>query len=250
MKKLFIIIGLMACLTTSAKSDFEYGKFNHVGVGVTAGTTGFGFNASTCLTKWLGIRAGLNIMPDFKIKTDVDIDQEYTVAGETFRFNTVNLEASLSRTTVDVILDAYPFGGSFFVSAGFSFGGGTMLKVKGHSEDVKEFYDNHDISQYPININDLNIPVDENGNVDGGVKVSGFRPYLGIGFGPRAVPKSRLGFRFELGVQIHGKPKVFGGGKDDLLDGADFDDADDISKFVDKLNVYPVLRFNLVGRIL
>ena len=47
--------------------------------------------------------------------------------------------------------------------------------------------------------------MDNNGNVSGGLKVSGFRPYLGLGFG-RAVPKKRVGVMFELGVQFHGKP--------------------------------------------
>lgn len=50
--------------------------------------------------------------------------------------------------------------------------------------------------EYGIEIGDYQIPVDENGNVNGGVKVKNFRPYLGLGFG-RLIPKNRLGIRFE-----------------------------------------------------
>ena len=251
MKKLFIILGLMACLTANAKSDFKYGAFNHLGVGVSAGTTGIGFNASTCLTKWLGLRAGVNVMPGFNINATYALDQNVPLPNnENVTLGDVDIKASLARTTVDVILDAYPFGGWFFVSAGFSFGGGTLLKVKGHSDDVAEFYKTHSISQYPIELEDIKIPVDENGDISGGIKTADFRPYLGLGFGPRAVPRSRIGFRFELGLQFHGRPKVYGGGYDDLLKDADIEGADDISKIADKLTVYPVLRFSLVGRIL
>lgn len=250
MRKLFVFIALMCGMTAVAKDEFEYGVFNHLGASVSAGTTGVGVHVSTCVTKWLGVRAGVNIMPGIKINTDVGINQSYQFQGETVTFSNVNVEGNLARTTFDVIADVYPFGGGFFVSAGFSFGGADLVKVKGHSDEVAEFYRTHDVSQYQVQIDDLNIPVDKNGNVEGGVKVSAFRPYLGIGFGSRNVPKRRLGFRTDLGVQIDGKPKVYGGGKEDLLDGADIDGADDISKFVNKLTVYPVLRFTLTGRIL
>ena len=83
-------------------------------------------------------------------------------------------------------------------------------------------------------IGDYTIPVDKNGNVSGGLKVSNFRPYVGLGFG-RAVPKKRLGVMFELGVQFHGKPDVY--------------PDDTFSKIMDKLTVYPVMKIRLCGRI-
>lgn len=59
-----------------------------------------------------------------------------------------------------------------------------------------------------IEIGNYRIPVDQNGNISGGLKVSSFRPYLGLGFG-RAIPKKRIGFMFEMGVQFHNTPKVY-----------------------------------------
>ena len=99
-----------------------------------------------------------------------------------------------------------------------------------------------------IVIGDYTIPVDNNGNVSGGLKVSGFRPYLGLGFG-RAVPKKRVGVMFELGVQFHGKPEVYtdSGDVKDLLNEIDEDDT--FTKIMDKLTVYPVMKIRICGRI-
>ena len=74
------------------------------------------------------------------------------------------------------------------------------------------------------------------------------RPYVGIGFG-RIVPKKRLGFSGELGVQVHGTPEVYTnyGNLDDLISEQDADD--DFTKIIDKLTVYPVLKLRLTGRI-
>ena len=80
------------------------------------------------------------------------------------------------------------------------------------------------------------------------MKVSGFRPYLGLGFG-RLIPKNRLGFRFELGAQFQGKPKIYADGVD-LDKTLDEEVKNDISKIMDYLTVYPVIKFSLRGRIL
>jgi hypothetical protein len=53
-----------------------------------------------------------------------------------------------------------------------------------------------------------NVKFDENGDVNGDVRVKKFRPYAGLGFG-RLIPKKRVGFRFELGCQFMGKMKVY-----------------------------------------
>ena len=91
------------------------------------------------------------------------------------------------------------------------------------------------------------IPVDKNGNVSGGIKVSSFRPYVGIGFG-RIVPKNkRVGFLFEIGAQIHGTPEVYTdyGNVDMLMEEAD----NEFTDVMDKITVYPVMRFRLCGKL-
>ena len=75
------------------------------------------------------------------------------------------------------------------------------------------------------------------------------------GFG-RLIPKRRIGFRFELGAQFQGKPKVYAGDIDNVLENKQVTDAvdeetkDDIAKVMDWLKVYPVMKFSIRGRIL
>ena len=94
---------------------------------------------------------------------------------------------------------------SFFVCGGAYFGGGKLIKIKGHSDELAELI--KEGQEVGIEIGNYRIPVDQNGNISGGLKVSSFRPYLGLGFG-RAIPKKRIGFMFEMGVQFHNTPKV------------------------------------------
>ena len=55
--------------------------------------------------------------------------------------------------------------------------------------------------------------------------------------------------RVELGTQIHGTPKVYADGKGDLDKVLKDAGDDDISKLIDKLTFYPVLKVTLRGRI-
>ena len=91
-------------------------------------------------------------------------------------------------------------------------------------------------------------PVDENGNVSGGLRVNSFRPYVGLGFG-RVVPKKRISVMFELGVQFHGKPEVYTNYGDVSQLMAELDADDTFSDIMDKLTFYPVLKLRLCGRI-
>ena len=99
-------------------------------------------------------------------------------------------------------------------------------------------------------------PADK-GNVEANIKVKGFRPYVGLGFG-RAVPKKRIGCQFDLGVQFWGKPEIYiptynktaGTYQYEKIDGDKAgDDAGKVLKTISKISVYPVLNFRLVGRI-
>lgn len=253
MKKILMTLLLVAGLT-SANAQTEFGYFNHLAVGVGVGTPGISFEVAAPVTKWAAVRLGLNVMPALKVTSDVDIDERIDLDnGQSLYFDKMQAEASFSRTTVDLMADVYPFGGTFFVSAGLSFAGGKLATISGHSDDVQKYY-----QQYPqfaeelnVLIDEYRIPIDRNGDIHGGVKVASVRPYLGIGFG-RAVPKKRFGVRFDLGVYFHGKPKVFAGDIDDVLETTkdNYDADDDISEVIDKLTVYPVLKFSLRGRIL
>jgi hypothetical protein len=88
--------------------------------------------------------------------------------------------------------------------------------------------------------------------IKGFVKVKGFKPYLGVGFG-RAVPKkTRLAFAMDMGVQFWSTPKFFveqNTGQVEL-EKKDVGNSDGgFVKVMSKIKVYPCLNFRLTGRI-
>lgn len=244
-----LMIGFMLMVGASSvsaqNSDF-FGVANHVGVGVGVGTEGIGVDVAVPVTKYLQARVGFNVMPNININTTADVSG--TVNGTPYNGN-MDVKGKFSRTTFDFKIDCYPFANasSFFVTAGFSVGGDKLVKITGHNDDLKQY--NAQDRGYNVEIGDYQIPVDKNGDVAGGIKVKNFRPYLGLGFG-RLIPKKRFGARFEIGAQFQGKPVVYADGVGDLTKVMDQDADDDISKFMDWLQVYPVMKLSFRGRIL
>ena len=240
-----ISLALSGVIVSDVMAQKELGVFNSLAVGVGVGTTGIDVNVATPITSHFDLRGGFSIMPNFSMSTDVDVDVE-AMEGVSVP-STIGMEGSIKRVSGELLVNYYPFKkGSFFLTAGAYFGGGTLLKINGHSDELKELV--AEAGKAGVVIGDYTIPVDKNGNVSGGLKVSNFRPYVGLGFG-RAVPKKRLGVMFELGVQFHGKPDVYTdyGNVNNLLDEVDPDDT--FSKIMDKLTVYPVMKIRLCGRI-
>ena len=110
---------------------------------------------------------------------------------------------------------------------------------------------------------------DAQGNIDAKVKVNGFKPYIGIGFG-RAVPRNRVGVQFDLGVQFWGKPELqtnvmyYDGELGDFVtryekvekgritrshEDKDYKDLRNALKTAEAITVYPVMTVRFVGRI-
>lgn len=257
-KKLTLFTAILICTAAQAQVE-DNGIFKHIGANINVGTQGLGFDVATSITNYLEMSMGMNFMPDFKISGDVDVsDINFTHSGQqyTIPMDQVNIEGKLARTTAEFKFSAYPFGihNSLFVAAGFSFGGKKIAKLKGHSNDVKAFMNNpeypNDVKQSVYaEIDKYEVKFNNNGDINGDVRVNAFRPYLGLGYG-RLVPKKRIGFRVELGCQFMGKMKIYQNDKkvdtNDLQEKGD----DDLSKFIDKFTVYPVLKISLTGRIL
>lgn len=253
MKKILILMGVVLCLsgTATAQNNKTRSIFNHLGVNVSAGTEGIGVGTAVPLTNFLEVGLGVDVMPKFAIKGDVSVN-ELVVSGVRIPMSDVELQGNFARTTCNLKVSCYPFGGSskFFVAAGLSFAGNKIIKLEGHSEDVKKAIIDHPELKDKVmaKIDKYNVKFDNNGDVFGEVRVSGFRPYLGLGFG-RLVPKNRISKRVEFGCQFHGKLKIYQKGQEvDMSDVKDVNDT--FSKIIDKIKIYPVLKFSLTGRIL
>lgn len=250
-KKLMFLCGVLLCATMAGAKDFERGIFNHVGVQVGAGTEGWGFGLAAPLTPYLELGVGLNFFPNIKIKDDVDA-VDLSAGNGSFHVRDVKVTGEFGRTTCDVKVNCYPFpkSCSFFVAAGLSIGGKSLAKLSANSPEVKNLIAENPelLNRVAIEFDDYNLLFDKNGNVGGSLDVSSVRPYVGLGFG-RLVPKRRVGARFELGCQFHGKAKVIQDGKElksDVLSG----ESSAFTDIKDKVTVYPVLKFQLTGRIL
>lgn len=247
MKKLllFCLIGMLCAGSNQMLAQDQSNKpdiFHSLAVGISAGTTGIGIDASSPIGDYVTVRAGISFMPNFTYSTDVDVYIKKPYEGE---LPNIRAKGSMRRTTGELLFNVYPFkSSSFFVCGGAYFGGSKFIKIKGHSDELAKLIAEGKAAG--IKIGHYSIPVDENGNVYGGLKVAAFRPYLGVGFG-RTVPKDRIGFMVELGIQFHNTPKVYAKNAD--LTMLDETADDDFSHLIDKLKVYPVLKFRLCGKI-
>ncbi len=324
MKKTLLLIGmaLLSFGTMHAQED-EGWIPKHVGVGVGLGTNGVSIDASTNINKWFGVRAGVNIFPTIKVKTDIDLGIENKTNGVDINQmsrhidnlnaqidawnathpanrmdridksllpdgnlpNSLDIEGKLKNTTFHFLVDVYPFGdkSSFHATVGAYFGPSKVVKVynreDGFLTPVNQWnqailtaqqnptstlntmvVEPNNLQMIGAELGDYFIapnPAD-NGNVEASIKVSGFRPYLGIGFG-RAVPKNRIGCQFDMGVQFWGTPKVYaptynkatGEYQNEKLSKGNTDGKGGSTiKTISKISVYPVISFRLVGRIL
>lgn len=257
------------CNAQFTKALNELDIFNHLGVAVGVGTTGITVEAGTTITPWVQLRAGADIMPKFKMKTSLDLE-EY---GATQNYggypmpslSSIDVEGKLTNTLGHFVFDVFPFThhSSFHVSVGGYFGGNKIISAYNRDgqdvlRDVYEY--NHRLGQYagvPIgegkigaSLGNYFIEPDAQGNIDASIKVWKFRPYVGLGFG-RIVPKSRINCLFDLGVQFWGSPQVWNDTNHERLtsEGANGDDGG-VLKVISKVSVYPVLSVKFVGKIL
>ena len=250
MRKLALVCAFVSMLLFGqvVHAQKEYGIFNSVAIGLNVGSTGIGMDVATPITKYVMLRGGVSFMPGITIKTDVDVEVKGHPMEQIGSYPaSLAMEGSLKRAQGELVASVYPFPSfPFFISAGAFFGGDKLATITGHSEELKNYISQG--SQAGVAIGDYVLPVDKDGNVSGGLKVKSVRPYVGIGFG-RIVPKKRLGFSGELGVQVHGTPEVYTdyGSLDNLM--SEVDPDDDFTKIIDKLTVYPVLKLRLTGRI-
>lgn len=272
MKKLAILcLGLLGFTGANAQgieTMKENDIFNHLGVAVGVGTTGITIDAGTTITPWVQLRAGVDIMPKFKLKTDLSLE-EYGVSMPDYNYNrpslhSIDVQGQLNNTTGHVLFDIFPLTkwSSFHITVGGYFGGDKVINAYNTSgqEDLRDIYEfNNRLGQYadvPLSegkigaaLGDYLIEPDRNGNIGASIRVKKFRPYVGLGFG-RIVPNSRINCLFDLGVQFWGHPQVWNDTNNERLVEEHLNGSDGgLIKAISKISVYPVLSVKLVGKI-
>lgn len=264
MKKLMIsCMALLMSLGVSAQK--ETGIADHLGVGVGVGTTGITIDLSTMFTDYVGLRVGADIVPNLKLNTELDLGFDdatqsayQTMFGKPLPSD-IEVQGKTNLTAGHLLVDVHPFKSSFRVTVGAYIGGKDIVSVynrqDGQLKDITEFNNRVENGEFQavgaskigLELGDYFLEPDKDGNVDASIRVSSFRPYVGLGFG-RAVPKNRLACQFDLGVQFWGSPEVYL--RDHKLNESDLGgDEGGIIKTISKISVYPSLTVRLVGRI-
>lgn len=257
MKK-FLIAVITAVTAMGAQAQLVPGMdrlniFNHLGVGVSASTNGVGIEVGTTITNFVELRAGVSIMPGFGFHTDTEIAFENYGNyggnyGNDYSSERVNLDASFKRVQGSVIFNVYPGGKKFplFIALGGYFGGNKLVNITGHvNPETLEAIGNNPY----VEIGDYKVNFDRNGDIKADLRVDKFRPYIGLGTG-HFIPKRRINFSWEVGVQLHGHPKIYANDSELKLDEIMGDDSSDTyQKIMDKITVWPVLKFTISGRI-
>lgn len=241
------VCAMFATNHSTAQVKDMLGIANHVGVTLGVGTTGIGIEAATPITPFVQARLGIHIMPGINFNVDTEVSGEYDNNGMTVPFdNDISINGSLKRVQGSLIFNIYPLGNKFplFIAVGGYFGGRDLVKISGQVDNFTS-----EMRDAMVEIGDYQLPLDNNGEVRGSLRVNSFRPYIGIGTG-RPCPVGRLNFMWELGVQIQGKPYLWDDVNKTKVDTKFIEDSDDtFQKVMDKFTVYPVLKFTLSGRI-
>lgn len=289
MKKIWLIgVLTVLAMTRGAAQEEDRMIFNHLGVGISVGTTALGLNVSTTLTPHFGLRAGINIWPMLKMGHYMHFSEEMTERqGESYKQYLSELNSKLEEgeqvlPTIDDVMDVemrvlpkltaghllvdyYPFPhkSSFHLTAGAHIGTGTVVNVHNKRDGILM-----PITKWNNAIMDpeMQPTVEQYGLKRLGLALGDYfimpdedgnidAKIIVNGFRPylglgfgRAVPRKRIGCQFDLGVQFWGSPKVYVN-DEELKPNRVGDELDDILSIVSRVTVFPVVNFRLVGRI-
>lgn len=236
LKSLFLGAAIVAGSAFHANAQY----FDHLGANLQVGTNGISVEAVSNISDYVNVRLGADFMPGIKFNADVNYNVSVTGPDNLpyTKNSTTTLTGNLSRVQGHLLFNVYPYPKvPLYVAVGGYFAGDKLVKVTGKIDDFDSLTESGNVV-----IGNYEIPADEHGNIKGGLKVNGFRPYVGIGWG-RAIPKKLINFGIDLGVQIEGKPKLYT--DYGTLSPTAVEDNNTLNKIINNLGVYPVLALKL-----
>jgi hypothetical protein len=227
--KIAATIAGLALISASSTQAVDFG------VGVKAGTVGYGADISVVLTETINARLSLT-----KINID-DLNEDITI-GDSSNEGTVDTTMKLDFGANALLFDWYVFDGAFHLTAG-------MMKNNGKVSFSGVLLDSMTINGQDFDASDID------GEITGDVSLGdSYQPYLGIGWGRKASNDSGLSFSAEIGVALL-DPKanlsatVNSSGTNSLsqseLDSRINDAESDINSELSIFEVWPVLSIGL-----
>ncbi|MDR6560752.1 MULTISPECIES: hypothetical protein [unclassified Arcicella] len=172
-------------------TEHIYGKNS---IGIQFGTMGFGAEVAQALKRdnSVNLRVGFSYLD-----VSMFVTPPITVSlGD--GASDLDISPKVKSLQIDALIDFHPFKRkSFKLVGGLAYGTGDSEVMAEPTVKTGKF---KFASDFEIDAQDFG---------KANLKVTGnkIRPYLGIGFG-RAIPKSRVGFGFEMGAYYSGSPKL------------------------------------------
>jgi len=188
------------------------------GIGVKAGTLGYGVEGTFALSERVNLRAGLN---------DYSLSYDESEGG-------ILYNGKLELGTVAVLFDWHPFAGTFRLSAG-------LMKNDNAIKLTATPTTNQTIGGNPYTPAEI-------GTLSGDVSFKSTAPYLGIGWG-NASRNGRFGGSFEIGAMFQGSPKVSLSASGGAVSQVDLtSEAQEAQADLDDFKIYPVISLGLSFR--
>lgn len=196
------------------------GAFNELAVAAKAGTLGIGGDLTTNLIPQVNLRGGI----------------QWLAFGLDAEFGDVDYDLNIDFLNPLVLIDWYPFDGSFRISGGVLFNGSELeLEATSHES---------------IEIGDVTYTPAQYGTLKGEVDFRPVAPYIGIGWGNALGKEERWGIVADLGIAFTGSPEIelSATGPDPTIQAEIAKEERDIQDELDAFKFYPVLSISLFYR--
>jgi hypothetical protein len=235
-KLAFIAFSLIVS-TGAAKAQ----AFNHLSVGLEAGTYGPGLTVATNLSSHLLLRGGVDFAKSAYKPTDMTFD----VTGHTTEGEDIDMVLKANELTVNFVnaklgLEFYPMENGIF-----SIGAGAYLGKSNFALDTK--VNNYDSNKKPyFQFEDVTVQPNSDGTMTGDVKLgNSVKPYFVLSLGRSIAANHRLSFKFDLGLIYQGDIKF------SSPNSVNIHLPEDADKQLDSplLKCWPLLNFTLAYKI-
>jgi hypothetical protein len=152
-----------------------------VGVGVKAGTLGYGADFSVTLTKTINARISLTTL-------SIDSQAETVTVGDASNEGTISATADIDFGSSALLFDWHVFDGTFHLTAG-------LVKADIGVNFSGRLGDSFTIDGQLVEVSDISGPITGDVNVS-----DSYKPYIGLGWGRKSAADSGFSFSAELGA--------------------------------------------------
>jgi len=256
MKQRILIWATLAIISTLPlqAQDEPSAPFSRLNVALRVATTGIGLEAATPLSNHFNARLGVDYFGYKSRYYDILIKDKQNDLYDAFGYvPDYHAKGTLGLLHGRLLADYHPGGGIFHLTAGV-YVGNFNANVNGYLADrdnVNQPAKLKDGYEWPsIDFDGQKIDL-TNGYADLDLTLgNAVKPYIGLGLG-RAVTRRNVGFKVELGVLYLGDYTLRQNGKKLNISGgsADVSEVADVHEYLQALQWYPMLSFQLSYRL-